>query len=138
MRLTILTAAVLGLIYLVLTARVVAGRIKSKVIIGDGGAELILHGQGKQPSALHTAIRAHGNFAEYVPLALILLAAVEAVHAPHLLCRVLAAMLVLGRVLHPIGMAKPAPNAFRAGGAMLTWAMIFVASLTALVLVFLG
>jgi hypothetical protein len=32
-------------------------------------------------------------------------------------------------------MAMPAPNAFRAGGAMLTWVMIAVASLTALVLV---
>ncbi len=135
MRLTILTAAVLSLIYLVLTARVVAARLKSKVIIGDDGAESILHGQGTQASPLHIAIRAHGNFAEYVPLALILLASVEAVHAPHLLCRVLAAMLVLGRVLHPIGMAMPAPNAFRAGGAMLTWVMMGVASLTALVLV---
>ncbi len=135
MRLTILTAAVLGLIYLVLTARVVAARLKSKVIVGDGGSESILYGQGKQASPLHSTIRAHGNFAEYVPLALILLAALEAVHAPHLLCRALAAMLVLGRVLHPIGMAMPAPNAFRAGGAMLTWVMIAVASLTALVLV---
>ncbi len=130
MRLTILTAAVLSLIYLVLTARVVAARLKGKVMLGDGAPA-----SSGQPSDLLKAIRAHGNFAEYVPLALILLAALEAVHAPHLLCRALAAMLVLGRVLHPIGMAMPAPNAFRAGGAMLTWVMIAVASLTALVLV---
>jgi uncharacterized membrane protein YecN with MAPEG domain len=130
MKLTILTAAILGLIYMVLTARVAAARIKGRVMLGDGAPA-----SSGQPSDLLKAIRAHGNFAEYVPLALILLAAVEAVHAPHILCLVLAAMLVLGRVLHPIGMALPAPNFFRAAGAMLTWVMIAVASLTALVLV---
>jgi uncharacterized membrane protein YecN with MAPEG domain len=130
MRLTILTAAILGLIYMVLTARVVAARLKGKVMLGDGAPA-----NSGQPSDLLKAIRAHGNFAEYVPLALILLAAVEACHAPHILCLALAGMLVLGRVLHPIGIALPAPNVFRAGGAMLTWVMIVVASLTALVLV---
>jgi uncharacterized membrane protein YecN with MAPEG domain len=129
MRLTIVTAAILGMIYMVLTARVAAARIKGKVMLGDDGAS------GEQPSALLKAIRAHGNFAEYVPLALILLAAVEALRAPHLLCLALAAMLVLGRVLHPIGIALPAPNFPRAAGAMLTWTMMAVASLTALALV---
>jgi len=124
---TLATAGILGLIYLSLTIGVVRGRFKSKVMLGDGSGKP--GGDG-----LYVAVRAHGNFAEYVPLALILLGGIEMAGAPRWLCLVLAAMLVVGRLLHPLGLTRPAPNPFRAGGAMLTWIMIGVASLTALVI----
>jgi uncharacterized membrane protein YecN with MAPEG domain len=125
---TIFTAGLLGLIYLALTVAVARARISSKVMLGDGA-------DAPGAAGLKIAIRAHGNFAEYVPLALILLGGIEWAGAPRWLCLLLAAMLVIGRLAHPFGLTRPAPNPFRAGGAMLTWVMLGIASLTALVLV---
>ncbi len=124
---TLGTAGLLGLLYLALTIAVVRGRWVHKVSIGDGSGQ---PGTG----ALLVPIRAHANFAEYVPLALILLGGIEYAGAPHILCLILAAMLIIGRIAHPLGMARPAPNPFRAGGACLTWGMIGIASITALVI----
>jgi hypothetical protein len=47
----------------------------------------------------------------------------------------LAVMLILSRFMHPIGMARKAPNPLRAGGAILAWLMILGAAVTALLLV---
>ncbi len=124
---TLGTAGLLGLIYLALTTAVVRGRFTSKVMLGDGAGTP--GGEG-----LHVAVRAHGNFAEYVPLALILLGGIEAAGAPRWLVLLLAAMLIIGRLAHPFGLSRPAPNPLRAGGAMLTWIMIGIASITALVI----
>jgi uncharacterized membrane protein YecN with MAPEG domain len=123
---TLGSAGILGLMYLALTVAVVRGRFTKKINLGDGTDT----GAGD----LRVPIRAHANFAEYVPLALILLGGDEAAGCPHWLCLLLALMLVVGRALHPFGMSRPAPNAFRAGGAMLTWAMIGIASIVAVVI----
>ncbi len=130
---TACTAAILALLYIALSARVVMGRAKSKISLGDDAATSASYGDGSATPPLLTAIRGHGNFAEYVPLALILLAIVEASGAAYFLCLILAAMLLIGRILHPFGLARPAPNAARAAGVMLTWAMILVSSLIILV-----
>lgn len=53
---------------------------------------------------LRRRIRAHGNFAEYAPTALIVLALVEFGNAPALLVWALAAAFVGSRALHAIGM----------------------------------
>jgi uncharacterized membrane protein YecN with MAPEG domain len=124
---TLFTAGLLGLIYLALTVGVVRGRFALKLMLGDGAGS-------PKGDGLFVAVRAHANFAEYVPLALILLGGIEWAGAPRLLCIVLAAMLIIGRIAHPLGMGRPSPNPFRAGGAMLTWVMIGIASLTALVI----
>jgi len=120
---TLLAAGLLGLMYMGLTFNVVRYRLRTKTMLGDGGN-----------AALNVAIRTHANFMEYVPIALILLGGIEAAGAPHALVLVLAAALVVGRLLHPFGMTRPAPNVFRAGGAMGTWGVILVASITAIVL----
>ncbi|MGZ9080482.1 MAG: MAPEG family protein, partial [Burkholderiales bacterium] len=57
---TPLYAALLGLWLLVLSLRVVQQRRAARVSLGDGGN-----------TALQRAIRAQGNFVEYVPLALL-------------------------------------------------------------------
>ena len=59
---TPLYAALLALLFVVLSGRVIKQRLKHQVGLGDGG----------QP-ALVRAIRVHGNFIENVPLALLLL-----------------------------------------------------------------
>ena len=129
MPVTLATSGVLGLIYIVLTGLVMRGRATTKTKLGDGADRP----EGKP---LHVAVRSHANFAEYVPLALILLGGIEHAGAAHRLVLGLAVALVIGRIAHPIGMFRPAPNPFRAGGAVLTWLVIIIASITALTFVF--
>ncbi len=59
-------AALLAIFYVVLAFAVVRQRMKLRVGLGDG----------QQPSLIK-AIRIHGNFAEYVPFALLLLLLLE-------------------------------------------------------------
>ncbi|MDE8345317.1 MAG: MAPEG family protein [Acidocella sp.] len=125
---TLGTAGLLGLIYMALTVNVVRYRLKLRVMLGDDAG-------APEGSPLFMAIRMHGNFIEYVPLCLILIGGLEAAGASHDLVFGLAGSLVLARALHPFGLAMPAPNPLRAGGALLTWAVLVVASLSALFMV---
>lgn len=119
---TLGTAGALGLIYIALTARVIRGRFSFRVSLGDGGK-----------SEMQRRIRAHGNFGEYVPLALLLMALIE-MSGPH--TRVLAwigAALVVGRVMHAIGIEIPrAPNPWRFVGGLITYLWIVAGSIWAL------
>ena len=82
---------------------------------------------------LLVAARTHANFAEYVPLGLILIGLVEADGTRRWFVLLLAALLVIGRALHPIGMGRKIPNPYRAGGLILTVSTIILASVTLLV-----
>ena len=85
---TMLYGGSLALWFLVLSARVV-GRRRAGIGLGDGGDTLMLR-----------AIRGHGNFAEYVPLALILLAALELNGTSIYVLHGLGIALLAGRLLH--------------------------------------
>ena len=93
---TALYASILGLLWFVLTFWVILGRWKYRVSLGDG-----------QERDLNRRIRAHANFVETVPLALILLWCVEshAFHEP--LCHVFGVGLCASRILHAAGMLFP-------------------------------
>ncbi len=127
LHITLTTAGILGLIYLVLSFNVSRSRGVAGVNLGDGS-----NAPGAEP--LLVAIRAHANFAEYVPLALILLGGIEYAGAPRSLLIILAILLILGRIAHPFGMYQTGRNAPRAAGAVLTWGVILIESITALVL----
>jgi uncharacterized membrane protein YecN with MAPEG domain len=86
-------AAVLALIFLALSAWVTAGRASFNIYYGDGGNEKLIR-----------RIRAHANFAEFVPLILILVALLEARATSRLTIHALLLPLVIARVLHPFGM----------------------------------
>lgn len=119
-------AALLGLLLLALTAAVVRLRGKHKVGIGDGGhADLAL------------ACRAHANFIEYVPLALILLLLLEYRGVPVWALHGLGSALFFGRVLHAWGLSRSqGTSPGRAIGILLTWISILVPSLWLLVISF--
>ncbi len=68
MHITLIYAGLLGLLFLLLSFWVVKRRAQFRVMIGEGEAPEML-----------AAIRAHGNFAEYVPLTLLLMALCELV-----------------------------------------------------------
>ena len=77
-------------------------------------------GYGEVPG-MEGRCRAHANFNEYVPMALILMGLVEMNVGASRWLWVIGAVLVVARVLHPFGMDRPAPNPYRAGGAILTF-----------------
>jgi uncharacterized protein len=119
-------ASLLALIYAGLSAWVVAGRLSSNVLHGDGG-----------DSALLKRIRSHGNFAEYVPLTLLLIALLEANGAGYALVQTLLIVLVIARLLHPVGMLAPMNSvqqyACRGGGMVATFLVMVVAAIMLLI-----
>lgn len=90
-----LYAGALALWFLILSIRVVLGRSgKGKPSLGDGG----------NPEMLRR-IRGHANFAEYVPLILVLLALLEINGAPPWQLHALGGMLLAGRLMHGTALA---------------------------------
>ena len=117
-----LYAGINGLIALALAVRVVRQRSKTGTSLGSGGH-----------AALEQAIRVHGNFIEYVPLVLILLALLEIDGTPALRLHVLGAALTLGRILHAWGLSsKPGLSFGRSAGIALTWATLLAAAISTL------
>lgn len=82
-------------------------------------------GSGEQPE-LEWAIRAQGNFSEYVPITLILFACAEYNKTDWWMLSIFAGMLLCGRFLHAYGFLFARENlGFRVKGMMLTfWTII--------------
>ncbi|MGL4716539.1 MAG: MAPEG family protein [Aeromonas sp.] len=121
---TLIYAGLLGLQFLGLSYWVVKRRAQFKVMIGQGEAPELL-----------AAIRAHGNFAEYVPLTLLLMALCELAGADVRWLHAGGAMLLVGRILHAIGIQIPkAPNVPRFVGTLLFWIALGLFSVQALIL----
>jgi uncharacterized membrane protein YecN with MAPEG domain len=85
-------AGLLGLLAVSLTVSVGRLRMQKKIYLGDGG----------DPEML-AAIRAHGNFMEYVPLCLLLIYVVSDFYTFWYVA-VLSLALLLSRVLHAGGL----------------------------------
>ena len=107
---TLLFAAALGLLNLWLSIRTGMLRVRGKASIGDGGDPLLL-----------ARMRAHANFVEYVPMALILMALIELIVGHSTILWAVGSLLVVGRLIHPFGMERAAPNPFRVGGILITY-----------------
>ena len=80
-------AAILGLLGALLTANVIVNRVRARVDAGDGGV-----------AKLAQAIRAHANFAEQAPLALIVIGLAEASGARALAIQLLGVALLAARL----------------------------------------
>jgi uncharacterized protein len=118
---TMLYGGSLALWFLVLSARVV-GRRRAGISLGDGGDALMLR-----------AIRGHGNFAEYVPLALILLAALELNGTSLYILHGLGIALLVGRLLHGYALSFTEQFGFgRFWGTALTYGVLGVEALMCL------
>lgn len=90
---TSLYASLSALLIVKLTLSVIKLRRKNRVSVGDGGNE-----------ELQLAIRAHANAVEYIPITLLLLLTLELNGAPKMLIYILGVMLLVGRILHAIGL----------------------------------
>lgn len=79
------------------------------------------------------AIRAHGNAAEYMPLAILMLLVLALFGAPLALIHGLGAAFTLGRVTHAAGMFREKhPNAVRFTGNLLTGLVYLIGPLSCL------
>jgi len=122
MRIVPLYAAFLALVFVALSLRTIRLRQRLRVAIGDGGDE-----------RLRRAARAHSNFAEYVPLALLLFFFVESGGAKPVFVHGLCAALLAGRILHATGVSQvPEPYILRMTGMILTFGSIITAAVTLL------
>jgi hypothetical protein len=114
-------AAVLALIYCALSSWVIAGRFTHG----------ILHGTGENADML-LRMRTHANFIEYVPLIVILLGLYEAAGGSAARVRIMLIVLVVARLMHPVGMVAPANSlqqyAFRATSVIATLALMAMAA----------
>ena len=124
---TLLVAAALALLNLWLAIRVMRLRYAKRVSLGNSGDALV-----------EQRVRAHGNLTEYAPTALILMALIEMHGASPTGLWALGALLVIGRLLHPFGLERPAPNALRAVGMVLTWGVILMLAIWAVVIAYSG
>ena len=101
------TAAAAALVNLWLGWRVGQVRIAEKISIGDGGNPRLI-----------ARMRAQLNFAEYVPVVLILIALIELARGSPLWLWIVAMLFILGRILHGFGMDGWRPG--RATGTLTT------------------
>ncbi len=116
-------AAVLGLIFVALSFRTIKLRRTKKIGIGVSNDE-----------EMTRAMRVHANFAEYVPLALLLMFFLESLVATQILIHILGVVLIMGRLIHAYGVSQVNENyRFRVTGMFLTFAVIISASMRILV-----
>jgi uncharacterized membrane protein YecN with MAPEG domain len=119
---TSLYAGLLGFIYIGLTFFTIKGRFKHGVALGNGGY-----------SDMEKRIRIHANFAEYVPIAIILIFLAEMGNLSAVLIHVLGCGLIIGRVLHAFGLlAEQTVNKKRQIGMIFTLTVIAVASIASI------
>lgn len=116
---TPLYAGLLALLLMLLSLQVVKARRAARVGLGTG-----------DDPQLERAVRVHGNFVEYVPLALVLLLLAELNGAWPWLLHLLGLMLLSGRLLHAWGLSRSQGTSFgRYWGTLLTWLMILLCGL---------
>ena len=107
-------AGLLGLVFIGLNIRVIRNRTRAKVSLLDGGDE-----------ALRRALRVHGNFAEYVPFALLLMALAEIQGASGLYMHLLGTVLIVCRLSHAYAItAKTGRSPARVIGVVETFGVI--------------
>lgn len=126
-RLTVtpLYAGLLALIYVGLSIYVIRAR----------RAKLIGLGTGDDPEML-TRTRIHGNFAEYVPMALLLLLVLELCGAEPVMLHLWGILLVTGRLSHAYGLSvSSGATLYRVFGMVSVFFVLVSGGLRAILLV---
>lgn len=119
MLVTPMYAAIFGFIFVALSVRTLLLRRRLKVGIGDGEMPILAR-----------AVRVHSNYAEYVPLSLILLYFLETQVGTSLWIHILCSALLIGRITHAFGVSQVEENyRYRVIGMALTFTVIICASL---------
>ena len=103
-------AALLALLCVVLSMQVIRQRREKRIGLGAGG-----------DAALEKAMRVFGNFAEYAPLFVVLMALAEMLGTARPWLHVYGALFVAGRIAHALGLSHSSgASAGRVGGMVAT------------------
>lgn len=109
-------AALLAFFYIAASFYVSITRGKTGVRLSDGGNATML-----------VAIRRHGNMAEFVPLALLMMALGELTGLSATWLHICGALLVIGRAVHPFGITEDGgPIVARVVGMLSTYAAMLI------------
>lgn len=122
---TLFFAACCALMQCLLTVLVIRRRLKAGVYFLDGGDALLLR-----------RIRAHGNFAETAPMALLLMALLEFSGLGRVWLIVFGVALLLGRVIHATSLLTNHAAWSRSLGMALTIGVISIEAVCGLWMVF--
>ncbi|MGH8076587.1 MAG: MAPEG family protein [Lysobacter sp.] len=119
MLLTPVYASLFALVFVYLSSRTVQLRDRYKVTLGDGDQPVLMR-----------AIRAHANFVEYVPLALLLLYFVETQTEHRAWVNVMGPGLLIARISHAYGISQVGERLrFRVTGMVLTGVVLLVCAI---------
>lgn len=120
MSITPFYAAIVALIYVFLSVRVIKTRRTERVGLGDGDNK-----------TLRRAIRAQGNCGEYAPIALLLAAFAELQGLPAWGIHAICLLLLSGRIAHASGFGhEPERMTLRVAGMRMTIAAIIAGALS--------
>lgn len=119
-RVTAIVAAICALIFVGMSADTAYQRFHHRVPLQGFGDN----------KHVNRAARIHGNFAEYVPLAIVLLLVLELGETPRPWLMGLGGTLVVARLLHWFGLkTSSGPTPYRTAGVALTWAVLVAEAL---------
>ncbi len=125
MIITAFYAAILTFFYLALSANVTRLRFKHQISLGAGDVP-----------KLERAMRAHGNFAEYVPLILILMALLESLGGSAAVLHLIGILLSVARLSHAFCLCLKYIGILRQAGALITYVLLFFTALMILITLF--
>ncbi|MEO0839027.1 MAG: MAPEG family protein [Cyanobacteria bacterium J06643_5] len=95
----------------------------------DNLTQKLVETKEKDDGILQRKVRTHSNFTEYVPLALLLIMALELMNATSVLIWFLETCLIIARIAHAWGLIKTyGPSPGRAFGFFLTWFVYLIGS----------
>jgi len=115
-------AALLALVLVVLSFRVLLMRRKMQIAVGTDGNV-----------TLARAIGAHANFIEYVPITLMLIYFYESAGVASWFVHLLCAVLLVGRLIHAYGVSQLNENfVFRVSGMVMTLGVLISISVRTL------
>ena len=111
---TSIYAALLAFFFIYLSTRVIAARRSCRVAIWTGG----------RPE-LERAARVHANFAEYAPIALLLMLLAETARCPAAAMHIAGVVLIAGRMVHAWGVSRQREDyRFRTAGTAMSFAVV--------------
>ncbi len=123
MPITLYTASLCGLLFLLLSWRAARYRRLHKIPFGDDGDLRLI-----------SLMRAQSNFAEYVPLCLLLMALIEARVGSAWPLWIAGAVLFASRIAHAVGMDTLRPGGWRDVGIAGTWGVLVALCLSGMAL----
>ena len=111
----------LAALFAVYALIVVILRNKRRTPYGDGG-----------DATLNRAIRVHGNFAEWVPMLVLVIGELEVSGAPATQVQILLVAVLIARIAHAVGLFQPVGTPLylvgRIVGALTSWLVLIAAT----------